>query len=184
MDASNSRPARASAPARIEDRGRVVAPFLDVGRIGAFHQRDISLVDDDSRARCERFPRRSESMLMRLDATVMMRLSVSVDCARSPGKSSVVASSCSMMAGPAMRCAGRQDRARWKIGVSLGRSRRETTTARCDAACAGAACASSLVPRGAGGAADDREPEVDDLDRLGSKASHRRARARRGSAAA
>ena len=42
---------------RIDDRGRVIVPLLDVGRIGALHQRDVGLVGDGAQAVRQDFER-------------------------------------------------------------------------------------------------------------------------------
>src|SRR5262249_51497635 len=85
----------------IEERDAVIAPLLDVGGIRALHQRNEALVDD----RFERIAKdlqrnRVQRLLLFHAATSMSRFLHASMVARSPGKTTVVASSCSMTAGP------------------------------------------------------------------------------------
>src|ERR1043165_4299876 len=118
-------------PGRIDDRGGMVVALLDVGRICAFHQRDVGLVCDGLE------PVRHDLERDRIDAhgeisTTRFRYGSTV--ARSPGNSSVVASICSITAGPATASPG-ISAARSYTGVSCA-ALAENQTARCEAASA------------------------------------------------
>ena len=100
------------AAGRVHDRRRMVAPFLDVGRIGALHQGGEGLVGDRAQAvgqdlqrdRVERSRRGGHVATPAAAAsglpTAMTRLPAASTATRSPGKATVVESSCSTMAGP------------------------------------------------------------------------------------
>src|SRR5437660_12912792 len=95
----------------VEQRGRAVAPLLDVGRVGGADQRLAGFLHDRGE-RCadhldgDRVERHPLGRDRDVHAVSKMRLSQASTLAVMPGKTTVVASICSTIAGPAKRLPG------------------------------------------------------------------------------
>ena len=101
------------APRIVDDGGAVVPAFLDIGRIGALHQRHVHFVDDAGQRIAQQFDidgRKRHGDVSR--AREMMRFPSLSTTQVSPGNSGVVVSSCSTMAGPVNFCPGASE-SRW-----------------------------------------------------------------------
>src|SRR5512132_3368271 len=111
----------------VEDRGRAVLTLLDVGGIGGLHQRGAHLLRDGEEGRADHLER--HAVHPGLPCSRMTRKPRPSTIASCPGRRKVVASNCSITAGPEMRWPARS-RARSYTAHATNPSSSETWTPR------------------------------------------------------